>query len=220
MMFKSIYTLTTVCLLVVSFNSNATLIGRDFDGDTSTIEAYYDDAANLTWLADANYAMTSGYDADGRMHWGEATSWVAGLDVEGVTGWRLATTSQPDLSCDLTNSLGANYGYDCTGSEMGNLFYNVLGNSAGALTNAGPFSNVYYVFWSDTEYAFNTIESAWRFNMDIGHQNFANKDFQNYSAWAVQSGDVGTAVVPVPAAVWLFGSGLIGLLSFGKRKKS
>ena len=29
--------------------------------------AYYVDAANLTWLADANYAHTSGYDADGRM---------------------------------------------------------------------------------------------------------------------------------------------------------
>jgi len=24
---------------------------------------YYDDVANLTWLADANYAQTSGYDA-------------------------------------------------------------------------------------------------------------------------------------------------------------
>lgn len=29
-----------------------------------------------------------------------------------------------------------------------------------------------------------------------------------------------TSVVPVPAAVWLFGSGLIGLLGFARRKKS
>lgn len=28
------------------------------------------------------------------------------------------------------------------------------------------------------------------------------------------------AVVPVPAAVWLFGSGMLGLLSFGKRKQN
>lgn len=26
----------------------------------------YDDVLNVTWLQDANYAMTSGYDADGR----------------------------------------------------------------------------------------------------------------------------------------------------------
>jgi len=29
----------------------------------------------------------------------------------------------------------------------------------------------------------------------------------------------GTSVVPVPAAIWLFGSGLIGLLGFARRKK-
>ncbi|MCW9006033.1 MAG: VPLPA-CTERM sorting domain-containing protein [Gammaproteobacteria bacterium] len=28
-----------------------------------------------------------------------------------------------------------------------------------------------------------------------------------------------TTVVPVPAAVWLFGSGLIGLAGFARRKK-
>lgn len=29
-----------------------------------------------------------------------------------------------------------------------------------------------------------------------------------------------TSVVPVPAAVWLFGSGLIGLIGIARRKKS
>jgi hypothetical protein len=28
----------------------------------------------------------------------------------------------------------------------------------------------------------------------------------------------GAAVIPVPAAVWLFGTALIGLVGFGKRK--
>ena len=37
-------------------------------------------------------------------------------------------------------------------------------------------------------------------------------------AWAVQSGDVGA--VPVPAAVWLFGSGLLGLVGVARRKKA
>ncbi len=29
-----------------------------------------------------------------------------------------------------------------------------------------------------------------------------------------------TSVVPIPAAVWLFGSGLLGLIGFSKRKKA
>jgi hypothetical protein len=38
-------------------------------------------------------------------------------------------------------------------------------------------------------------------------------------AWAVRTGDV-PAVVPVPAAVWLFGSGLLGLIGMAKRNKA
>ena len=32
----------------------------------------YDDAQNITWLQDANYAKTSGYDSDGKMTFSEA----------------------------------------------------------------------------------------------------------------------------------------------------
>ncbi|VAW57432.1 hypothetical protein MNBD_GAMMA07-2333, partial [hydrothermal vent metagenome] len=28
-----------------------------------------------------------------------------------------------------------------------------------------------------------------------------------------------TAVVPIPAAIWLFGSGMLGLLTFARRRK-
>ena len=48
--------------------------------------AYYDTDADLTWLADANYAFTSGYDADGRMTLADANAWVANLNIAGVTG--------------------------------------------------------------------------------------------------------------------------------------
>jgi len=94
--------------------------------------AYYDTEADLTWLADANYARTSGFDPDGIMSWVDANVWAAGLDFNGDTvpdGWRLATSD----TCG---------GYNCTGSEMGNLYYNVLGNSYGRLTNTGPFINI------------------------------------------------------------------------------
>ena len=32
----------------------------------------YDTDLNITWLQDANYAQTSGFDADGKMTWNEA----------------------------------------------------------------------------------------------------------------------------------------------------
>ena len=196
----------TTLIASLSINANASLIARDLDGNTSTVEAYYDDVADLTWLADANYAQTSGFDADGRMNWADANSWATGLSIGGVEGWRLATT-EPALS-----------GYIQT-SEMGNLFYNVLGNSAysSPLKNTGPFSNVQsYYYWTATEYAHRT-NHMWSFNMSNGYQLNELETFSNY-AWAVQSGDV--SAVPVPAAVWLFGSGLLGLAGISRRKKA
>ena len=71
------------CLLVVQ--ANAALVDRG----TGMI---YDTDLGITWLQDANYAQTSGYDADGRMTWNQATNWAAGLNINGITGWRLPST--------------------------------------------------------------------------------------------------------------------------------
>lgn len=199
---KFLKLLTVASVVMASSSANAALIER-LGG-----LAYYDDVAKLTWLADANTARTE-------MNWADANNWAAGLTVGGVDGWRLPGTLQPDASCD-DQSGGISRGYDCTGSEMGNLFYNVLGGTAAtALSNTGPFSNVQFYYWSSTEYAPST-SYAWLFPMDYGVQGFSDKTNSHY-AWAVQSGDV--SPVPVPAAVWLFGSGLIGLAGLAKRKK-
>ena len=184
--------------LILSHSANAALVGRlaATEGGTD-YQAYYDDIANLTWLSDANAAGIA-------MNWADANSWAAGLTVDGVDGWRLANSD----TCS---------GYNCTGSEMGNMFYNVLGNTAGSLSNTGPFSNVQSsAYWMAVEYVPNTSES-WFYGMDSGYQAHYDKEGVFY-AWAVQSGDI--TAVPVPAAAWLFGSGLIGLAGFAKRKKS
>ena len=103
-------------------SAGATLIGRlpTTPGSTN-YQAYYDPSANLTWLADANAGAGSTFDngsssTDGAMTWGNATNWAANLNVGGIGGWRLANT---DTSCSTL--------YNCTGSEMGNLFYNTAG---------------------------------------------------------------------------------------------
>ncbi len=85
------------------------------------------------------------------------------------------------------------------------------------LLNIGPFGSVQFgLYWSGTVYAPNT-NYAWRFDFDDGAQDVLIKSYNNGYAWAVRPGDV--AAVPVPAAVWLFGSGLAGLIGFARRKK-
>ena len=55
----------------------------------------YDSTWDITWLQDANYAVTSGFDSDGKMDWNIAMSWTSGLEyydsVRDVTwsNWRL-----------------------------------------------------------------------------------------------------------------------------------
>jgi hypothetical protein len=212
--------LGALCASVITFvtlSVNAALVGRDLDGNLTTAEAYYDDEANLTWLANANAAVGSAYDTyspgSGRMNWWDADAWAAGLDVDGTPGpdgWRLPTTD-PAVS-----------GVNTSGSEMGNMFYNVLGGTAySSITtthnsNYDLFSNVQsYFYWSSTE---SDSANAWDFNFSIGGQSGSGKTNNHLNAWAVQSGDVGAAVVSVPPALWLFGSGLLGLIGIAYNK--
>ncbi|NOT84488.1 MAG: DUF1566 domain-containing protein [Methylococcaceae bacterium] len=72
----------------------------------------YDQDFNITWLADANYAKTSGFDADGVMDWQTANTWAANFTYGGYSDWRLPTTPDADSSV----------GYNQTSSELGHLF--------------------------------------------------------------------------------------------------
>lgn len=183
--------------------------------------AVYDSDADITWLADANYADTSGYISGGLNAWAQTNAWAAGLTVDGVGGWRLPTTVQPDSTCAQQSS-NASWGYGCTGSELGNLFYNVLGGVAGQSiltthnSNFDFFTNIQAdAYWSSTE-AVPDPGFSWGLDMSNGFQ-YAYNQANTYYGWAVHTGDV--AVVPVPAAAWLFGSGLLALMGLGRRNR-
>ena len=186
-------------------------------------QAYYDSTTNLTWLANANAAVGSSYDThvqgSGLMTWYEANAWASGLDINGVTGWTLPTTMQPDSTCSSQYNAGGGlplqgYNSNCTGSQLGNLFYNALGGTAGKSittshnSNYNDFSNVQSgSYWSATGYAPNP-NNAWDFDVIIGSQLTYNKNFNLY-AWAVHSGDVGAPPsVPEPGALSLMLMGL------------
>lgn len=217
---------TAVFLLCLVSSANAALVDRGGG-------LIYDTDLNITWLQNANHGAGSSYDSgpsttDGIMTWNDAVAWAANLSyydsVRNVTytDWRLPTTPQQDLTCSIQWS-GISYGNNCTGSEMGHLFYNELGGVAGydiASThnsNYSLFSNVQsYVYWSGMVYALNNLV-AWDFTFGNGYQNANFKGDGGY-AWAVRGGDV--AAVPIPAAFWLFGSGLIGFIGAARCKKT
>ena len=213
---KPLQVLTLIAAMGLSGTANAALQTR-LGG-----LALYDTDLNITWLADANYAMTSGYDADGLMTWSQANTWAAGLSVGGFSGWRLPTTLQPDATCGSQWYGGTQSGgRDCTDSEMGHLFYTELGgvtNQSITSThnaNYGLFQNVQSDrYWSGTEYTRDT-SYAWFFNFFLGDQDGYRKISDVY-ALAVRPGDV--AAVSVPAAAWLLGSGLLGLIGVARRK--
>ena len=65
--------------------SHAALLGRDLGGSPA-FDAYYDTELDITWLADANYAKTSGAVPDGYMTHADALAWTAGLSIHGISG--------------------------------------------------------------------------------------------------------------------------------------
>lgn len=214
-------------LLITNYTTHAALIDR---GNGMV----YDEDRNITWLADANLAASntfgiSGINNQGWMPWSVAQEWIGAMNSYGGSGylgfsdWRLPYTVQPDLSCDFQSlQTGESYGNYCTGSEMGHLFYEELSGIAGLPPSGGPdsvlnlFTNVQKnVYWS-SEYTDNT-GYAWNFGFHMGYQR-KNPKSEQYHVWVVRDGDV-LSTVPIPGGVWLFASGLIGLVSVLTRQQ-
>jgi len=109
----------------------------------------------------------------------------------------------------------SNYPPSPSSSQLAELFYSELGGTAGsAIPTNSLFSNEQaYVYWSGTEYSANPYD-AWFFNTINGYQAINDKGIQYY-AWAVSPGQVNA--VPAPGAVWLFGTGIIGMLGLKRR---
>lgn len=183
----------------------------------------YDSDQRITWLQDANLAVTNtfgvnGVNADGSMNWATASRWIAAMNAVnylGYTNWRLPTSLNPDGS-------GPCGGYYCTSSEMGHLYYTGGGLSAGQSINDSVVLNSLFVdmqsdvYWSSTAYAPDPAIFAWIFYNGFGNQSGGGQS-SPYYVWAVRDGDVGAAV-PEPATLALTFASL-GLAGLARRRR-
>jgi hypothetical protein len=102
----------------------------------------------------------------------------------------------------------------CADNEYGYL-YHVEGVTASAQS---PFNGLLTAsWWSDTADSGSPFTNAYRFGFGTGTQASVNQT-NTYYAWAVYEGDVASAI-PVPAAVWLFGSGVLALVGLARGRK-
>jgi hypothetical protein len=226
-------------LSLTTLNAEASLTSYTGAGGAGLV---YSSVSNVTWTQDANLfktlynannnlvnlitAITPSYNdpyfgtqvigdggaiddfdtATGRLSWwgGIAfTNYLNSINYAGSNQWRLPTSN-------------AISGYNGTaGNELGQLFYSELSGTAGNnIPNTPTFTNEQaYAYWSGTEYASNP-GFAWIFVTTNGSQDHVSKLNQGY-AWAVSPGQV--SAVPVPGAVWLMGTGLLGLLGLKRR---
>jgi len=202
-----------------------TLQARDLNDD-GQVDAFYDTDLNLTWLRDANYARSSSFNTDGFMTWDVANvNWIGSLNADGglfgYTDWRLPTILQPDFTCNTSYDFGPPYGVksvgsNCTGGEMGHLWYVDLGNTSG-LTNTGGFDHFQYsYYWTGSRYGPVGTQQAFFFSGGEGYQN------TNYVGWeffamAVRPGDIANAV-PEPESLLLALTALAALVVGGRRR--
>ncbi len=208
-----------ITTILLTTNANASLIDRGSG-------LIFDTDLDITWLQDANYAFTSGHDDNGRMTWQQSMNWVSQIEYAGYLEWRLPTTVLPDSNCMISDgTYTGSYGYNCTESEMGHLFYDELMGEAGqsilvsgSTTELSMFNNLHADgYWSETVYDLN---NSWDFKFSNGNQVWNHISNNEFYAMAVHDGDIGAvSTVPLPASFWLLGSGLIGLIGIAKRNE-
>lgn len=184
----------------------------------------YNDILNITWLADANYAKSNGYDVDGKMSWTSAMAWAATLSyfdsVRGVTytDWRLPIT-------EYISGVGPCLGGGCPGSEMGQLMYLEGGLSYTDSILSSPLLNSNFInmqadaYWLGIPYELRD-DFAWKFETTAGGGQSGSGAANEFYAWAVRPGDVASPnSVPEPQTLSLLCLALAGMATIRHARK-
>lgn len=211
---KKLHFLTIFCAIActhITMSANAALVGRlPMTHGGTDFQAAYDTVLDITWVTDA--ALGGGKFN----HWDDAVAWASNLDYLGFDDWRLASMSvagdNPPINCKAVTELS------CRDNELDYMYrYNldfIIGIKKDGTRSIGDvtLSNIEHTYYS-AEASSPTFVYSMRFS--DGKQVNNLKNVEGYG-WAVRDGDIN--VVPVPAAAWLFGSGLLSLVVVARRK--
>jgi hypothetical protein len=237
---KQIVLLVAIITTCFSVASEAALLNRGGG-------LIYDDILNVTWLQDANYAVTSGYVAnnlkddgrfsfnnvlaDGRMGRNAASTWVNQLDFRGYNDWRLpmmGPVNGTNFQLIVTRDGSTDRGWNITSpnAEMSHMFYVNLMNEGQFDTDGNPTGCGGNCLTNTGP--FENLQSFlyWYGNDFMVTQAIFDTQIGLQNAFRNPEEEFFTwavrsgdvTVVPVPSALWLFASGLFGLFSW-KRKQ-
>ena len=211
-------TVCTTLFTLITVPTNAALVGRlPTTPGVTDFQAAYDTVLDITWLTNASIS--------GSGTWQEQLDWAESLNTANYLGfddWRLASVAAGLPTGIATNVIDCSTATElaCRDNELGYMFYQNMDGSfdddkSGNQTVDGVLlTDVQSFYWSGTD---STPAFAWLFSFSSGAQFDFSKTTPLY-AWAVQSGDI--VAVPIPAAGWLFGTGLLGLIGVARRKVS
>ncbi len=170
----------------------------------------------MTWPTDAKALKGTSFDDgfnsnDGRATYASAQSWLAGLNVHGVTDW-----------CFPGADLVPMYG-----TTLGNS--SISGSPTTGSTNTGPFLNVpdfgvsgwYWrgdtPFQANPSLALGEPLKSYVLEADtLGAPIYTVGVTASYNAWAVKSGDVPVAAIPEPTPWALM---LLGVAALAWRQR-
>ncbi len=182
----------------------------------------YDTVLDVTWLADANYARTSGVDADGKMSWTAANHWVSQLRIydpvrnQFFDDWRMPHMEPRDVPRLPSNDGSTDLGYTNMSqlTELGYMYYVNLGNLGFCTPHGGGTSNLcieqpgwglvdgieandeslFANLMADNYWADTTgLGAGSAWYVDLGRGNqYITASSQLFYVWAVRDGDVVT----------------------------
>jgi len=212
--------------LFISTGASAAPFTLDFEGvaDFTPILEFYNGGTDALGNSGTNYGVSFGSNALGL------------IDRDAGGNGNFANEPTPDTtmffltgSAILNYAPGFNTGFsffyttafdatvsvwddlDATGTLLGtlDLFTNNVANNCSGDPLGGPGDPLgQFCNWDIASLGFSDIAKSIDFSGTVNQVAFDNITF----------GSVNPAVVPVPAAVWLFGSGLLGLVGISRRK--
>ncbi len=163
-----------------------------------------DTRTGIMWTRDANIAaywpsvcMGPIYGGDpgwNRMDRSSALSYANCLDLAGYQDWRLPSALNHNGSgpCGDNGRIGCElpYRYGCFASDLGDLYYNALGNERGnsscysPVLNADPFINIQIdPYWTEDRFS---AEFHWIFKFQTGEQYPYHSHFL-HSVWPMRT---------------------------------